>query len=334
MSNPLITVGLTAYNAIDSIERAFESALSQKWPNLEIVIIDDCSNDGTREILDRIVRNHNEIESDRTVNIKFFSNLVNQGVAVSRNRIIDEATGDFVVFFDDDDVSDPFRVCKQFKRIVDYEKNFANGAAVICHTAQKVIYPSGDVRIASTMGQLEKVIAPAGHAVTRRVLFGAFLRDGYGSCPTCSQMARLSTYRSLGGFDSTLRRSEDTDFCIRLAEAGGHFVGIAEPLVTQYMTKTPEKNLLEEYRNTMLLMKKHKLIMQAEGQYDFCLRWIDLKYAWMLKRRVRFIQDLLVLLVKNPVLTLSRLFMAVPSIRHNLLFSRFHSNPNLPPHSN
>ena len=52
------------------------------------------------------------------------------------------------------------------------------------------------------------------------------MKDGYGACPTCCQMARTSTYQTVNGFDSKFRRSEDTEFCIRLAMNGGHFVGI------------------------------------------------------------------------------------------------------------
>lgn len=322
MSPPLITIGLTAYNAADTIERALASALAQTWRPIEVVAVDDCSSDGTREILDRLAERHPEL--------RVFGNTTNSGVAVSRNRILGEAKGEFVVFFDDDDESLPQRIVEQLARITEYENRFAAGAPVICHTARKLVYPHGEERVEPTMGQINGKPAPAGLAVARRILLGTPLEDGYGACPTCSQMARLSTYRLLGGFDPSLRRGEDTDFIIRLAEAGGHFVGIARPLIVQTMTKTSEKSLAEEYRNMVLLIEKHRAIMEREGQYQFCRSWLDVKQAWLARRRAVFAWRLLVLSLQHPLLTVRRLLMALPNVRLNRAFSRFHTSNGIP----
>lgn len=316
MSRPLVTIGLTTYNAVDTVKRALASALAQTWRPIEVVAVDDCSNDGTREILDRLATQHPEL--------RVFSNPINGGVAVSRNRILDEARGEFVVFFDDDDESLPERIVDQHARITNYEKAFAAGAPVICHTARTLVYPHGEERVEPTMGQTEGKRAPAGPAVARRILMGMPLEDGYGACPTCSQMARLATYRLVGGFDPSFRRGEDTDFNIRLAEAGGHFVGIAHPLVIQRMTKTSDKSLAEEYRNMRLLMEKHRAIMEREGQYEFCRQWLDAKQAWLERRRMEFARRLLVLGLTRPALTFQRLHLALPNAGLNRSFSRFH----------
>lgn len=316
MTLPLVTVGLTTFNSADTVKYALRSALAQTWRPIEVVAVDDCSTDGTREMLYRLAERHPEL--------RVFANAVNGGVAVSRNRILAEARGEFVAFFDDDDESLPERIEAQWTRILDYEREFAGGAPVICHTARRLVYPQGEERVEPTMGQTEGRRAPAGPAVAQRILLGKPLDDGYGACPTCSQMARLSTYRLLGGFDPALRRGEDTDFNIRLAEAGGHFVGIGRPLVIQTMTKTSEKNLAEEYRNLLLLMEKHRAIMERAGQYEFCRQWIDAKQAWLEGRRAAFVLALSSLVVTHPILTGRRLAIALPNIGLNRAFSRFH----------
>lgn len=316
MTLPLVTVGLTTFNSADTVEHALHSALAQTWRPIEVVAVDDCSTDGTREMLDRLAERHPEL--------RVFVNAVNGGVAVSRNRILAEAHGDFVAFFDDDDESLPERIEAQLKRIFDYEREFAGGAPVICHTARRLIYSQGEERVEPTMGQAEGRRAPAGSAVAQRILLGTPLEDGYGACPTCSQMARLSTYRLLGGFDPALRRGEDTDFNIRLAEAGGHFIGVGNPLVIQTMTKTSEKSLAEEYRNLLLLMEKHRSIMERAGQYEFCRQWIDAKQAWLEGRRAAFVLALSSLVLTHPLLTGRRLALALPNIGLNRAFSKFH----------
>ena len=323
LTPPLVTVGLTTYNSADTVERALRSALGQTWRPIEVVAVDDCSTDGTREILDRLAGQHPEL--------RVFGNAVNNGVAVSRNRILAEARGEFVVFFDDDDESLPERIAVQYARVVDYEREFAAGAPVICHTARRLIYPQGEERVEPTMGQAVGRRAPAGPAVAQRILLGTPLEDGYGACPTCSQMARLSTYLGLGGFDPALRRGEDTDFNIRLAMAGGHFAGIGQPLVIQMMTRTSEKNLVEEYRNMLLLMEKHRAIMDGAGQYDFCRRWIAAKQAWLEGRHTAFVLALSWLALSHPILTGRRLALSLPNVGLNRAFSRFHSDRSTKP---
>jgi glycosyltransferase involved in cell wall biosynthesis len=316
--NPLITIGITTYNAEESIERCILSALAQRWKPIEIVVVDDCSDDHTLDIINRVSAN--------STNIKLFRNAKNNGVAYARNRIQKEANGEFLVFFDDDDESLPNRIFEQYKRITEYEKYFANGAPVICHTNRRVIYPNNQERIESTLGlKLEKQ-APSGLAVAERILLGSPLEDGYGSCPTCCQMARLSTYRQLGGFDPSLRRGEDTDFNIRLAMNGGHFVGVDKPLVEQTMTKSNEKSLFYEYYYWRKILEKHRLIMESKGKFDFSISWLDLKQAWLERKRLLFLLNFFKLLIKNPILTLQRFFFALPNIGLNNQFSRFHSN--------
>ena len=316
MTKPLITIGITAYNAEESIERCLLSALSQTWKPLEFVIVDDCSEDQTLDVVNRILK--------RSSNIKVLRNSKNSGVANARNLILKEANGEFVIFFDDDDVSLPNRVSSQYKRIVDYEKQFANGAPVICHTNRRIIYPNNHERTEPTMGLKLDKQAPFGSPVAERILMGTPLEDAYGSCPTCCQMGRASTYRQLSGFDPSLRRGEDTDFNIRLAMVGGHFVGVDETLVIQKMTKTREKNLHDEFNYWRLIIEKHRPIFESKGQFAFSIAWLDIKENWLERRWITFLLYLLKIFIKHPTMTLHRLYFSLPNIGLNSQFSRFH----------
>lgn len=317
MTQPaLITCGVTAFNAADTIERAIRSALSQTWPSTEIVVVDDASTDATPRILARLA------QSDPRIRV--FRSRRNGGAARARNRILAEARGEFVAFFDDDDASHPERLRLQLQRLAEYERDFAAGAPVICHSARLVMYPDGSRRLEGTMGEKEGRSAPSGLPVARRILMGTPLDNAYGACPTCSQFARFSTYREIGGFDPELRRSEDTDFNIRLAIAGGHFVGIGQPLVTQFMTPTSDKSLDAEFDCHTRILAKHKYLLDAERQYDFCQGWMQARNYWLKGRRVSFISSLLRLGAAHPVLCAGRLWQARRHVALNLAFRRFH----------
>ena len=137
-------------------------------------------------------------------------------------------------------------------------------------------------------------------------------------------MARTSTYRALGGFDPAFRRSEDTEFAVRLARAGGHFVGLADPLVTQTMTKTSEKSLASEEHFNLALIDKHRDFFDSEAQYHFCREWVELRYDWIARRRGSFAARLLRLGASHPALTWQRLRLALPNAAGNRALGRLH----------
>ncbi len=57
----LITVGITCFNSINTIARAIESAMQQDWDNLEIIVVDDCSDDGSVDIIRGMMRKDNRV---------------------------------------------------------------------------------------------------------------------------------------------------------------------------------------------------------------------------------------------------------------------------------
>lgn len=316
LHHPLITIGITCYNACETIEIAIQSALNQNWSPKEIIIVDDASTDNSHLVVEKYSRDYEEVH--------LFRNEVNGGVAVSRNRIIEEAKGEFLVFFDDDDVSQPNRLESQFQRITEYEKEFANNSPVICHSARNVTYTDGGIAYEKTMGCEVGKRAPNGEAVAKRILLGHPLTDGYGACPTCSQMARVKSYRDIGGFDPNLRRSEDTELIIRLALQGGHFVGIKEPLVNQKMTKTNDKSVSDEHVNMLYIIEKHRSFIESAGEYEFTKNWLNLKSHYLKREYLIFGLRLMKQIITHPLMTYKRASSALPNYNLNKRFSRFH----------
>jgi len=313
---PLITIGITAFNASATIRKAIGSALAQTWKNKEIVIVDDCSTDNTVGII-------RELESQNSI-IRSFLNPVNGGVAVTRNRIIQEARGSFIAFFDDDDFSEPARVKKQYERIIKYEKDFSVKDPIVCYTGRIQHYPKGNERYEGTLGNNDQIEAPYGIDVVKKILFG-FPAVGRGSCATCSQMARKNLYEQLK-FDANLRRSEDTDFNIRAALIGAHFVGIKEPLVHQTMTLTFDKKLEDEKSYNLQYLLKYRDLIDQYYSYEFCKKWIEMKFDFLQRRKITFIFKMILLLLQFPYKTIQKLLWALPNIGFNLNFKNFYKS--------
>lgn len=300
---PRITIGLTCFNAEHTIERALRSAMAQDWPNLEILVADDASTDASCRIVEQVGR------SDPRVTL--VRHTENCGAAAARNTILGAATGSVVAFFDDDDESTPDRVRVQYETLRAYE--LTSGVDLVaCYASGSRRYPNGYELPMPGIGS--EAAVPVGNAVADYLLFndrhpGAFYGAG---TPTCALMARLSTFRAVGGFDTSLRRVEDVDFAIRLALAGGHFVGCRQRLFLQYATfasdKTPRKNLEAELR----LIHKHAAYLAGRGRYGYAQRWFSIRFYHFSRQRFRFVAALAGFLARHPVSGIRHLMRSVP----------------------
>lgn len=105
--SPLVSVIMPAFNAEKYIEGAINCILSQTHKNIELLIVNDCSNDETGRI----------IKSFDDPRVKFYENDANLGVLRSCNFLASKASGDFIGFQDADDLSDPRRIEKQLNYI-------------------------------------------------------------------------------------------------------------------------------------------------------------------------------------------------------------------------
>ena len=269
-----VSIGITAYNAEATIARAITSAASQTWPDCELLIVDDASTDSTWTIVQNLAAQYPKTRA--------FKQDVNAGVAAARNRLIAEAEGTHLAFFDDDDVSHPERVKHQMERLLAFQDRDHNGY-VACYTARRQVWPDGRQSLAPTLSANADTPA-SGRPVIDLILTGRPLRDGQnrpfiGACATCSLLAPLNTLRELGGFDANFRRSEDTEFNLRLALAGGSIIGIPEPLVTQTMTSANHKSLPIERDYTQKFFDKHVDAFPSPRWARFMDRWIDLRLA-------------------------------------------------------
>lgn len=94
-----VTIGIPLYRAEPYIRKTMESALSQSYPSIEFLVVDDGSDDQSVDIINGLCASHS-----RGKDIRIITHSQNQGVSASRNQIIDEAQGDYLYFLDADDI--------------------------------------------------------------------------------------------------------------------------------------------------------------------------------------------------------------------------------------
>ena len=110
MTNSLISIVLCSYNGERFIKEQIDSLLHQTYPNLEIIISDDASTDGTRKILE-------EYKNDKR--IKLFLQAGNLGPSKNFEFALQQAKGEYIAFSDQDDIWLPGKIEKLYSVIGD-----------------------------------------------------------------------------------------------------------------------------------------------------------------------------------------------------------------------
>lgn len=117
--NDLVSIIMPSYNTGRFIKETIESVLAQSHTTWELIIVDDCSNDNTDDVVSQYLADER---------IHYIKNDTNSGAAVSRNRALREAKGKWIAFLDSDDLWEPDKLQKQisFMRDNGYHFSYTN----------------------------------------------------------------------------------------------------------------------------------------------------------------------------------------------------------------
>ncbi len=181
-----VSVIIPTFNRAEKVVRAVSSVLSQNFTDLDIIVVDDGSTDGTRDALAKF-RNK----------IKYIHHSSNLGVSAARNTGIEKSTAKFISFLDSDDYWLPEKLAEQIAFIK------RNPKVLVCQTEEiwvrngrrvnpqkKHLKPSGDIFVPSLKLCL---VSPSAVMLKRSVL------------------------KQAGLFDETLPACEDYDLWLRIS---------------------------------------------------------------------------------------------------------------------
>lgn len=184
---------IPSYNGARFLSEAIESVLAQTYREFEIIVVDDGSTDNSGEI----ARGYPGV---RVISQE------NQGVAAARNTGLHESRGDFLVFLDADD--------RLLPNALEVGMNCLNA-----HPECGFVF--GLARLIGADGapwpdrlQWQIKMAPYPEHFHYEVLL-----SGRTLVPPCTAMFRRPVFESIGGFDTFLRRMQDYDIYLRIAQA-------------------------------------------------------------------------------------------------------------------
>ena len=213
LMNPKVSVIIPTYNRAPKVRNAIASVLDQTFSDLEVIVVDDGSSDGTGNIL-------GEVFGDQ---IRYYFQA-NQGVSAAWNKGLVEARGEWIAFLASDDLWEKDKLEWQLKALERFGRQCGacyTDVRLFNHPETRTLFQMAEqsYRHEGTMGINTEVL------LTQVRAPGAGMLVFMGSL-----LARTDVVRSTGGCDPNLRFGEDSDLLFRLALLTG-FCYVNRPLV-------------------------------------------------------------------------------------------------------
>jgi len=192
MSLPLVSIIIPTYNSVQYLNETLESALNQSHENIEVILIDDGSTDGTKEHFSGfkkkgIICLHQE----------------NMGANIARNKGLDIAKGDYIQFLDADDILHPKKIEAQLELL---EKQNTDLSFTLWNRF--------------TNNTNENNLFPFQHADYNKNQTGVELMISFGSynwyIPTVAWLVRRSLIEKAGYWNPVLQMNQDGEYFSRL----------------------------------------------------------------------------------------------------------------------
>jgi glycosyltransferase involved in cell wall biosynthesis len=258
-SNPLVSVITPTFNRAHILPRAVKSMLQQTHSNFELIIIDDCSSDNTREVIEELM------QSDKRIH--FIQLDRNQGASAARNMGLNAAKGDYITFIDSDDEYDSRKIERQLTKFL--ESTDEQLGVVTCGRK--------DFRKGVAYNEWVPTI-------NTNVLSNLF-NDKRMGAGTPFLMVTKDVLQSGVRFDTNINVVEDFDFVVQSLMNGFTFDVMSEPLVYVHHDEE-ERNFNYErgFKAREYLYKKYNSYLKAHSDQrkaflmKSCFFYIEMKH--------------------------------------------------------
>lgn len=251
MTSPLVSVIIPTFNVESYIGDCLQSIADSTYRKLEIIVVDNNSTDGTIERLRELSRKHEFLLTQEET----------QGGGAARNKGLSLATGEWIQFLDADDLLLPNKIAHQITLVDD--------ADLIVGSCTKRHVDGSEETVKANPGEpwLDLFLTNLGN--------------------TCSNLWRTSVVRQVGGFDASLRSSQEYDLMFRLLTQKPRLIYDREPLTVirersaGSISKTDLQGKWERIVALRGRMLSHMRTHEPEV-YQRCGARLQTAYIWML----------------------------------------------------
>lgn len=129
-NTPLVTIGIPTYNGARRIARSLTSVWKQDYPNLEIIIADNCSTDNTKEVVETLAQGHPAI--------KYIRHEKNIGMMPNFNFLLKQGTGKYFMWLSDDDQIEPGTIPK-YVQFMEEHGDYSLVSGIVKHWKEETL---------------------------------------------------------------------------------------------------------------------------------------------------------------------------------------------------
>lgn len=267
MCNDLVSIIIPTYGGGEFLKKSIDSVLAQSYANVEVIVVDD--NGVGTENSKKTIKVMEEYKDNPKVSIIFHE--VNKNGSAARNTGAKAAKGQYIGFLDDDDIYHVDNIKNQIEVLRELDSSYG------------LTYCSNEVY------KGEKKVSEA-HVWKEGYVFKDILTWKIEIC-TCSIIIRKSAFDSIGGFDESFQRHQDTEFLIRLTNKYKvkpvDYIGFRRCVVNRNSARTYEK--AKEWRMHFFeKMKPYIELLPEKTQKDIYI-YQSLDVAIMLLKEKRFL---------------------------------------------
>mgnify|MGYP001045965078 FL=1 len=243
-ATPLVSAIITTRNRLPLLKRAIESVFAQTYANIELIVVDDASTDGTKEYC-------------KNQNLHYISIPPHEsrGGNYARNLGIKAANGEYVAFLDDDDYWLHEKTSKQLALIQEHDCEMVHGGRTL-----EIINPDGTVTFRDLLpnpahwGDMSKKILLTICTTTTTTIF-----------------AKRNALIETGLFDENLKFWQEYELTIRLAQRKP-FYFVNEPVAVYRIDKNDSNRLTNKYfpwhEAVKYIHRKHRGLYKKLSFYE------------------------------------------------------------------
>lgn len=233
---PLVSAVIPAFNAERTLEETLRSVRAQSWDNLEIVVVDDESDDATPAIAARHAAEDARIRVIR---------VPNGGAGAARNHGARASRGSFIAPCDADDLWHPEKIARQMQRMAELGPDCG-----YIYTRSRSI--DGDDRVVAQ----KRVDSLEEGWVYLRLLVANFVGNG------SSLLIRREALESVGGYETRLKNCED--WHLQCVIARRWRVGAVDAYLTGYRRLPDSKSARNKVRHKTMHLQALRYILERE----------------------------------------------------------------------
>lgn len=224
--NPKVSVVIPVYNGSNYLREAIDSALAQSYENIEVIVINDGSNDGGQTEI---------IAKSYGSRIRYYCKE-NGGVATALNLGVSEANGEYISWLSHDDLYYPYKIERQ----VNYLRNQDDKNIVLFSDFDVVNYMSNTKYTVTLANDFQYT-----SYYMLKMLFASSLHG-------CSMLLPKSCFVQVGYFSETLKTTQDYEYWFKLLNNNFIFHHLSEPLIlTRHHKEQGTQQLLNCHINEL-----------------------------------------------------------------------------------